>query len=295
MFNMASLDDFAAITHRDEPLAPLTWLRIGGPAQRLIEPRSVDELAAVLRTCHELAVPVRLLGSGSNLLVRDEGVAGVVIRLTAPVFCGVTIEGQRVKAGGGALLSHVITESAQAGLQGLETLVGIPGTIAGALKGNAGGRNGEIGEHVDTITVMTSTGDLYIRQGDELVFEYRRSNVVELCVIEAEFQLTPASPDDIAERMRKLWVMKKSTQPLSFQSAGCIFKNPRGLSAGALIEQAGLKGMKIGDCEVSDRHGNFIVTSPGAKSADVLKLIDLMRTKVAEAHGVELELEIQVW
>ncbi|RLS55482.1 MAG: UDP-N-acetylmuramate dehydrogenase [Planctomycetota bacterium] len=292
---MASLDDFSVITRRDEPLAPLTWLRIGGPAQRLIEPRSVDELAAVLRTCHELGEHVRLLGGGSNLLIRDEGVAGVVIRLTDPAFCGVSISGNRVKAGGGALLSHVITESAQAGLAGMETLVGIPGTIAGALKGNAGGRNGEIGEHVASITVMTSSGDKYVRQGDELVFEYRRSNVVELCVVEAEFELTPDSPDEIAERMRKLWVIKKSTQPLSFQSAGCIFKNPRGLSAGALIEQAGLKGVKIGECEVSDRHGNFIVTNPGARSADVLKLIDVMRTKVSEAHGVELELEIQVW
>lgn len=292
---MNSLEDFAAITLRDEPLAPLTWLKVGGPAQRLIQPRSADELAAVIRVCHENKITVHMLGGGSNLLVRDEGVSGVVIRLSDPAFSKVTIEGTRLRAGGGAMLSHVITESVKAGLAGLDTLVGIPGTIAGALKGNAGGRNGEIGEHVHSVTVITAQGEKFVRQGDELVFEYRHSSINELCVVEAEFELTKDTPDDIAERMHKLWVMKKSTQPLSFQSAGCVFKNPRGLSAGALIEQAGLKGMKIGKCEVSDRHGNFIITEPGAKSADVLKLIDVMKTKVAEAHGVELQLEIQVW
>lgn len=292
---MSSLDDFAAITLRDEPLAPLTWMKVGGPAQRLIQPRSVDELVAVVKTCHDHNTPVRMLGGGSNLLVRDEGVSGVVIRLSHAVFSQVSVSGNRVKAGGGALLSHVISESVKAGLAGLDTLVGIPGTIAGALKGNSGGRNGEIGEHVHSVTVITAQGEKFVRQGDELVFEYRRSSINELCVVEAEFELTPGHADEIAERMHKLWVMKKSTQPLSHQSAGCVFKNPRGLSAGALIEQAGLKGMKIGLCEVSDRHGNFIVTEPGAKSSDVLKLIDVMRTKVSEAHGVDLELELQVW
>lgn len=292
---MRSLDDFAAITLRDEPLAPLTWMKVGGPAQRLIQPRSVDELVAVVKACHDHNIPVRMLGSGSNLLVRDEGVSGVVIRLSHAVFSQVSVSGTRVKAGGGALLSHVISESVKAGLAGLDTLVGIPGTIAGALKGNSGGRNGEIGEHVHSVTVITAQGEKFVRQGDELVFEYRRSSINELCVVEAEFELTPGNADEIAERMHKLWVMKKSTQPLSHQSAGCVFKNPRGLSAGALIEQAGLKGMKIGLCEVSDRHGNFIVTEPGAKSSDVLKLIDVMRAKVSEAHGVDLELELQVW
>lgn len=292
---MSSLDDFKHITLPDEPLAPLTWLKVGGPAQRLIQPRSIDELVAVVRTCHDHGVTVRMLGGGSNLLVRDEGVSGVVIRLTDPAFSQVIIEGTRLRAGGGAVLSHVITESVKAGLAGLDTLVGIPGTIAGAMKGNAGGRSGEIGDHLHSVTVITAQGEKFVRQGDELVFEYRHCSLNELCIVEAEFALTTDNPDDIAERIRKLWVMRKSTQPLSHQSAGCVFKNPRGLSAGALIEQAGLKGMKIGQCEVSDRHGNFIVTTPGAKSADVLKLIDLMKTKVAEAHGVELELELLVW
>jgi len=177
----------------------------------------------------------------------------------------------------------------------METLVGIPGTLGGAIRGNAGGRSGEIGQFVRSITVLTSTGQKFVRGADELTFAYRSSSVSDLLILEAELGLTKDDPEEIAKRMRKLWIMKKSTQPLSFQSAGCIFKNPRGLSAGALIEQAGLKGTRVGQCEVSDRHGNFIVTYEGATSADVLRLVDLVRTKVAEKHGIDLELEIQVW
>lgn len=292
---MSSLAAFREITRRDESLAPFTWLRIGGPAQFLIEPRSVDELQAVVKACAAEDIPVRVLGSGSNLLVRDEGVSGVVLRLSAPDFAKVSIDGTTVRAAGGALLSHVLVASVGEGLAGLEILVGIPGTIGGAVRGNAGGKSGEIGEAVKSVTVMTLTGDRFVRKEDELSFAYRSSSINDLLILEAEFELSEDDPDEIARRMRKLWIMKKSTQPLSFQSAGCIFKNPRGLSAGALIEQAGLKGTRIGQCEVSDRHGNFIVTYEGATSADVLRLIDLIRTKVAEKHGVDLELEIQVW
>ena len=134
-----------------------------------------------------------------------------------------------------------------------------------------------------------------MRTGEELIFEYRHSSINELAVVESEFSLHAADPEQVAQRMRKLWIMKKSSQPLAFQSAGCVFKNPRSLSAGALIEQAGLKGTKLGACEVSDRHANFIVTHDGATAKEVLQLIDLIRAKVSETHGVDLELELQVW
>ena len=292
---MSSLDAFREILRRDEVLAPLTWLRIGGPAQYLAEPRNPAELEALLKACAEEELPVHVLGSGSNVLVRDEGVSGVVLKLTSPEFSRVAIDGATVRAGCGVLLSHLVVETVDAGLAGMETLVGIPGTLGGAIRGNAGGRSGEIGQFVRSITVLTSTGHRFVRGADELKFAYRSSSVTDLIILEAELGLTKEDPDEIAKRMRKLWIMKKSTQPLSFQSAGCIFKNPRGLSAGALIEQAGLKGTRVGQCEVSDRHGNFIVTYEGATSADVLRLIDLVRTKVAEKHGIDLELEIQVW
>jgi UDP-N-acetylmuramate dehydrogenase len=292
---MSSLDEFSDITRRDVPLAPYTWLKIGGPAQLLIEPHNVDELQTVIRRCYEQQVPVRMLGGGSNLLIPDSGVSGAVIRIVGEAFSDVSIQGQRVRAGGGALLSHVISASVAAGLAGLETLVGIPGTVGGALHGNAGTRHGDIGQFLSAVTVITATGERFVRTEDELTFAYRQSSINELAIVEAEFTLTSEDPDEIARRLRKLWIMKKATQPLSFQSAGCIFKNPRGLSAGALIEQAGLKGTRFGQCEVSDRHANFIVTHENATAADLLNLVDLIRTKVAEAHGVDLELEIQVW
>lgn len=292
---MSSLSNFADITRDDVPLAPLTWLKVGGPAQRLIEPRSTDELQAVIRCCYEEQVPVRVLGGGSNLLIRDEGVSGVVIRLAGPKFEFVQVDGTTVRAGSGALLSHVVSQSVAAGLAGLESLVGIPGTVGGALRGNAGGRSGDIGDVTTAVTVVTGKGECFVRRGEELVFEYRSSSINELAVVEAEFTLHAGDADAIAQRMRKLWIMKKSSQPLAFQSAGCVFKNPRSLSAGALIEQAGLKGTRLGACEISDRHANFIVTHEGATAKEVLQLIDLVRAKVSETHGVDLELELQVW
>ena len=292
---MPSLADFSDITRRDEPLAPYCWLKLGGPAQFLIEPRNLDELRQVVLVCREQALPVRLLGGGSNLLVRDEGVSGVVIRIFGPAFSNVQIEGTRVDAGAGVLLSTLISHAVKAGLAGLENLVGIPGTVGGALHGNAGGRSGDIGQFVESVTVLTNAGNLETRTEDELAFAYRGSNLDDVTIVSATFQLQPEDPDAITLRMRKLWITKKATQPFSFQSAGCIFKNPRGMSAGLLIDQAGLKGTRIGGAEISDRHANFIVAHAGATAQDVLRLIDLARSKVAEQFGVDLELEIKIW
>lgn len=292
---MSSLEEFAEITRRNEPLAPHTWLKVGGPAEFFIEPRSVEELQAVIRCCFENGIPLHMLGGGSNILVPDAGVRGVVLRLAGDAFKTVVVEDRVVRAGGGALLSRVISAAVESGLAGMEGLVGIPGTVGGALHSNSGTRHGDVGQCVRSVTVVTAKGEKFIRRDDELTFAYRRSSVNELAVIEAEFELSPDDPDEIARRMRKLWIMKKATQPLSFQSAGCIFKNPRGLSAGALIEQAGLKGTRIGNCEISDRHANFIVTEENCSAGDVLKLIATVRDAVHEAFGVELETEIQTW
>ncbi|REJ93146.1 MAG: UDP-N-acetylmuramate dehydrogenase [Planctomycetota bacterium] len=292
---MSFVDEFSEITRRDVPLGQYTWLKVGGPARFLVEPRSVDELEAVIQACLREEISLRVLGGGSNLLVPDEGVDAAVIRIVGEAFGQVSIDGTRVRAGAGALLSHVMSETVAAGLAGMEALVGIPGTVGGAIHGNSGTRHGDIGRLVKSVTVITGKGEKFVRQEDELSFAYRVSSVNELAVIEAEFELTQEDPDEIARRMRKQWIMKKSTQPLSFQSAGCIFKNPRGLSSGALIEQAGLKGARVGQCEVSDRHANFIVTQDNATAAEVRELIETIREKVKEVHGVDLELEIETW
>jgi UDP-N-acetylmuramate dehydrogenase len=240
-------------------------------------------------------MPVRLLGGGSNVLVRDEGVPGMVLKLSALVFCGIAVEDRTLTAGGGAKLGHVISSSVGEGLAGLEHLVGIPGTVGGALHGNAGSHGGDVGQWLCHATVMTHAGQIIERDRDDLTFAYRQSSLDELVILSAQFQLEKDDPEALTKRMQKAWIAKKASQPLGHQSAGCIFRNPRGLSAGMLIDQVGLKGARIGGAEVSDRHANFIVTRPGATSQDVLRLIELVRGRVAERVGVDLETEIEIW
>lgn len=292
---MLLFSGFEPIVRQAEPLAPHTWLQLGGPAEFFAEPRTVDELQGLVRRCLEEAWPVRLLGGGSNVLVRDEGVPGMVIRLAEAAFADIQVAAGRVTAGGAAKLGHVISSAVREGLSGLEALVGIPGTIGGALHGNAGSRGGDIGQWTRRATVMTRSGEIIERQRDELVFAYRESSLDELAILSAEFELEAEDPEELTKRMQQQWIVKKASQPLGHQSAGCIFKNPRGMSAGMLIDQAGLKGTRIGGAEVNDRHANFIVAEPGATSQDVLRLIELVRSRVADRIGIELELEIQVW
>jgi UDP-N-acetylmuramate dehydrogenase len=268
---------------------------IGGPAEYFAEPRSTDELQTLVRRTAAEGLPIRMLGGGSNVLVRDEGVPGVVVQLSAPAFSEIQVNKQIVTAGAGARLGHVISSAVRSGLGGLETMVGIPGTIGGALHGNAGSSGGDIGQWTCQADVMTRTGEIVSRQREDLVFAYRLSSLDELVILQAQFQLETDDPQELTKRMQKQWIMKKAAQPLAHQSAGCIFKNPRGISAGMLIDQAGLKGTRIGGAEVSDRHANFIVVDRDASSHDVLQLIDAMRSRVAEQLGVELELEVEVW
>lgn len=293
---MPALDEFRDIIRRDELLATHTWMKLGGPAQYFIEPRTPEELSRALQACRADGVSYRLLGGGSNLLVRDEGISGAVIRLSGEGFCKTEILDQRLaKAGAGASLASLISHTVRAGLAGLETLVGIPGTVGGALHGNSGGKSGDIGQFCQSVTGLDSQGELVTRNAEELSFGYRSSNLEDLLILEGTFALQSEDVDEITRHMRTLWITKKASQPFSFQSAGCIFKNPRGISAGLLIDQAGLKGTRIGQAEISERHANFIVTYPGGSAQDVLRLIDLARSKVSEQFGVDLELEIEIW
>jgi UDP-N-acetylmuramate dehydrogenase len=280
---------------RAEPLAPHTWFGLGGPAQFFAEPTNTEELETVVRRAREQGLPIRLLGGGSNILVRDEGASGVIVRLSAPAFTDITIDGRTVSAGGGAKLGHAISTSVREGLAGLETLVGIPGSIGGALRGNAGSHGGDIGQWTLQATVMTRDGAIQQRSREDIVFGYRESSLDELAILGAKFQLEQDDPAELTKRMQKQWIVKKASQPLSHQSAGCIFKNPRGMSAGMLIDQAGLKNTRIGQAEVSDRHANFIVVDQGATTADVLQLIDLVRERIYDRLGIELETEIEIW
>jgi UDP-N-acetylmuramate dehydrogenase len=229
------------------------------------------------------------------MLVRDEGVSGVVVRLSEPAFTQIAVEGKRVRAGTGASVASLISEAARHNLAGLETLVGIPGTVGGALRTNAGDRAGDIGQYVRSVEVLDSQGQVQVRDRDELRFAEHDSNLDDPVLLTVEFALDADSADAIVKRMRRAWIMRKAARPAVFQAAGRIFKNPRGLSASALIEQAGLARTKVGGAEVSDRDANYIAVHPGASSRDVLRLIELMRARVRERFDVQLEQEITVW
>jgi UDP-N-acetylmuramate dehydrogenase len=292
---MSLTTGFEKIVRRDEPLAMHTWFQLGGPAEYFAEPESAEQLAALVRRCHEEETPVRLLGQGSNILVRDEGVPGLVIHLSALAFCGIAIEGRAIRAGGGALLGRIVTTAVHGGLAGLETLIGIPGTVGGALHGNAGARGGNIGQWTLEATVMAAGGEVVDRSSDELAFGYRESSLDDLAILEVRCELEEDDPRQLAQRMQKHWIVKKASQPMGHQCAGCVFKNPRGTAAGELIDRAGLKGTRIGGAVVSDRHANFIIAEPECTSQDVLRLIELVRGQVRDRMGFELELELEIW
>jgi UDP-N-acetylmuramate dehydrogenase len=277
------------------PLADRTWFKLGGPAQFFAEPRSVDELLAVVRRCRDEGLQLRLLGGGSNVLVRDEGVAGTVVALTHPSFSEIHVNGRRATVGGGAKLANAVSVTVGAGLSGLEPLVGIPGTVGGALHGNAGSHGGDIGQWACRATVVTRGGEIFQRERGDLVFAYRQSSLDELVILEAEFELEKDDPTELTKRMQKQWIVKKANLPMAHENTGCIFKNPRGMSAGMLVDQCGLKGERIGSVEVSQRHANFFIAQPGATAREVLQLIDLVRNRVAERMGVELETQIEIW
>jgi UDP-N-acetylmuramate dehydrogenase len=289
------LNGLEHIVRKEEPLAPYTWFRLGGAAEYFAEPTSHDELSRLVERCRDEQVSVRLLGGGSDILVADDGVRGMVIHLAAPAFCGISVEGTVIDAGGGAKLSHVVATAAREGLAGLEALVGIPGTIGGALRCNCSGHGASIGEWTREAGVMTRSGHILRRQRQEMRFSYRTSSLDELVILGARFQLEPQDPIELTRRMQKLWIVKRSSEPTREHGCGHIFADPRGVGAAELIEQAGLKGLRVGAAEVSERNANFIVARPGATAADVQQLIDLVRARVAEQLGVDLQREIKIW
>ncbi len=285
---------FEAIVAQSEPLGPHTWLGLGGAAEFFAQPRSQDELATLVRRCHEQQLPMRLLGGGSNVLVPDEGVRGVVIQLTDPAFGEIRCQGGTVRAGAGAKLGHVITESVAKGLAGLEALVGIPGTVGGALHANAGGRGGDIGQWTAGATIMTHEGQIVQRGRHDLVFAYRESSLDELVILSAEFQLEQEDPAELAKRMQKQWIVKKAEQPLVDERHRLHLQKPPRPEC-HFLDRSGRPGRRVGAAAISERNANFIVADKGATSHDVRRLIDQIRTRVQERLSVPLELQIELW
>ena len=287
--------------HRDVGLGEMTWFGVGGAADRYVEPGSLEGLVGVVRGCAEGGDRLRVLGKGANLLVADEGVGGVVVKLSGDWFRRVEIDGESgvVRVGAGAELERLVTGTVRAGLGGLEVLAGVPATVGGAIRMNAGGAFGEIGSVVRSVTVMGGDGEQRVVNSDQCGFGYRRSAFRDEVVVGAEFALQPGDPVKLRERLKEVMAYKRDSQPMAASSAGCCFKNPdKDVSekgAGRLIDEAGLKGLRMGGAEVSQRHANFIVLHEGARADDVVRLMSEVQRRVAERFGVELVREVVVW
>jgi len=279
----------------NEPLAPYTWYKIGGPARYFVRPRSVEELQEATRRCLDSGIRIYVLGLGANLLVGDNGVDGAVFRLDQEYWRRVKYDGTTCQVGAGVDMQKLVLRTCRQGLAGIECLAGIPGTIGGGVRMNAGGKFGDIGAVVQRVQVMSDDGAIFERLKDDLVFEYRSTNIAARFILGATLELEEEDPQAIMKKTKEIWMYKRNTQPLNTKSCGCIFKNPRGLSAGALIDQAGLKGMRVGGAEVSDKHANFIIAHPGCSADDVMKLVKIIREKVYEKNEIHLESEVQIW
>ena len=279
----------------EEPMAKHTSFRIGGPADVLAQPADEAELAALLKRAGEHAVPVTLVGNGSNLLVRDKGIRGLVIKLSN-IFSSITVEGNELTFGSGISLAMASKKAASLSLSGLEFAVGIPGTIGGAVYMNAGAYDGEMAKVVTSVRVMDREGKISELKASELAFAYRHTALQNsgLIVTSVTCVLQPDEADAIAAKMADFSQRRISKQPLELPSAGSMFKRPPGYFAGTLIDQTGLKGYTVGGAQVSTKHAGFVVNVGGATAQDVLQLISDVQSKVFAAHGVRLEPEVLV-
>jgi UDP-N-acetylenolpyruvoylglucosamine reductase len=284
----------ATVIKRDEPLARHTTLRVGGPADFYVEPANEADLAAILKCCGEYAVKFFILGRGSNLIVRDGGFRGVVICLSSREFSRIEIIGTRLRAGAGAKQKNVSVEAKRAGLSGVEFLEGIPGSIGGALRMNAGAMGGETFNAVESVRVMDFTGNIRELAPAEMSVSYRScATLKDHVALGAVFQCAPAPREEIEARMKSFSEKRWSSQPAA-PSAGCMFKNPPPIPAGRLIDELGLKGTKIGGARVSLEHGNFLVNDGNATAKDVLELIGILREKAKAERGIELSPEVEI-
>jgi UDP-N-acetylenolpyruvoylglucosamine reductase len=291
---LAACVSAATIIKRDEPMAKHTTLRVGGPADVYAEPANEKDLAAVLKFCGERGLKFFILGRGSNLVVRDGGFRGVVICLASPEFSRIEIDGPRIRAGAGAKQKEVAVTAKRNGLSGVEFLEGIPGSIGGALRMNAGAMGGETFSAVETVRVMDYSGAVREIKPAEIAVEYRccaflKNHIALGCV----FQCTPQPREEIEKRMKIYNEKRWSSQPAA-PSAGCIFKNPTTIGAGRLIDELGLKNTKIGGARISQEHGNFLVNDGGATAKDVLELIEFLRAKAKAERGIDLHTEVEV-
>lgn len=290
--------DFEHFVRRDVSLAHMTTYRVGGPAEFFAEPPDAPSLGELLRRAAAENIPVKMLGRGSNLLIADKGVRGLVIHLPKAGFSGCIRENGCVQVGAAHSLPRLVKWSANEGLRGLECLFGVPGTVGAAVRMNAGGKYGEIGPAIRRVRGFELDGTPFDLAAAECRFEYRNSNLRRRIVTEGELRLAPGDPVVTNYLMNLIFQEKARTQPLRARSAGCAFKNPKiaGLPpAGRMIEAAGLKGFRLGGAVISELHANFLLCDGEATARELAELIKIVRRRVFAEFGVMLELEVEVW
>jgi UDP-N-acetylenolpyruvoylglucosamine reductase len=279
---------------RDEPLAVRTTLRVGGPADLFVEPAGEADLVIILKFCAEHRLPKFVLGRGSNLLVKDGGIRGLVLSLAHPEFARISVDGFALRCGAGARLKNVSHEARRHNLTGLEFMEGIPGSVGGALRMNAGAMGSWTFDVLQSLRVVSDEGDVRELPARQVPVEYRSCPLLRTQIaLEAVFRGAPAERMGIDARMKSFSQKRWSSQPAA-PSAGCIFKNPAIGPAGKLIDELGLKGARVGGASVSVEHGNFIVNTGNATARDVLDLIELLRARVRDERGIELETEVEI-
>jgi UDP-N-acetylmuramate dehydrogenase len=279
---------------KDELLSLHTSFAVGGPCDLMVWVSNLEALKQVLMLARSHSLPSIVLGKGSNVLVRDGGVDGIVVRLVDE-FAHIEITGERVRAGAAAALGDVVSKATSAGIGGLEFLAGIPGTVGGAAVTNAGSRDVWVSDRLAEIAVLSDDLLECSLDAGDLGFGYRTSGISGDSVVTAVTLAGHRCPiEDARHKVEEYLDMRKSTQPTGERTAGCVFKNPAGDAAGRLIDQVGLKGHNIGGAEVSSIHANWIVNSGGATAHEILRLIEKIRSAVRDAYGTELELEIKV-
>jgi UDP-N-acetylmuramate dehydrogenase len=278
----------------DAPMRQFTSIKVGGPADSLFFPKDVDELRKLVRYARRKSIPFFILGKGTNLVVRDKGVRGWVISLTQGMK-KIQLNGEVVEAEGGLPLQRLVQFTLQKGLTGLEPFFGIPGTVGGGLAMNAGAWGAELKDVLRSITLMKDDGEVVERSRPRLKFSYRRLDLPSSWIIlQGRFQLKKGKKEEILERVKSYSEMRKRTQPLDSPSAGSIFKNPKEGPAGKWIEEAGLKGFRMGQAMISDRHANFIINLGKATAGEVIDLMELVERKIYEKKGISLEREVKV-
>ncbi|MDP6923733.1 MAG: UDP-N-acetylmuramate dehydrogenase [Candidatus Scalindua sp.] len=277
------------------PLQKYTSFRTGGSAEIFVEPLGTIELQRVLKFCKDEQKKVYIFGKGTNLLVGDNGVKGVVIHLGGINFKNVERDGRYVLCGAGVNLPQLIRTVALSGFGGLEALAGIPGTVGGAVMMNAGGKYGDISDTIRSLTTMTLDGTIIKYMREDVDFEYRGCDLSGQIVIEVEFQLNESKIEVVLEKMDEIYNEKQESQPLGTFNAGSIFKNTSQYKAAELIDKADLKGVKVGGAVVSEKHANFIVNTGNATSTDILELIKIIKETIKKKYDVSLEEEIHIW